>query len=113
MRLGDARRVDMRDGSADMVITSPPYLNAIDYMWCSKFSLVWMGHAIGRLRRIRMGAIGTEVGMYDGSGSDNSSGTDGIISALGLGRHALRGQARAILARYVCDMGLVVEETAM
>ena len=116
VRLGDARRMDMRDGSADMVITSPPYLNAIDYMRCSKFSLVWMGHTVGRLRGIRAGAIGTEVGMYDGSGNGGSGGTvaeeEKIISALGLGRRALRGRARAILARYVRDMGLVVEETA-
>jgi hypothetical protein len=26
----------------DFVITSPPYLNAIDYVRCSKFTLVWM-----------------------------------------------------------------------
>ena len=110
MRLGDARRLHLRDGSADMVITSPPYLNAIDYMRCSKFSLVWMGHTVGRLRRIRSDAIGTEVGMYDGGGGGGTP-EDRIISALGLGR-TLRGRARAILARYVRDMGLVVEETA-
>ena len=108
VRLGDARRMDMRAGSADMVITSPPYLNAIDYMRCSKFSLVWMGYTVGRLRRIRSESIGTEVGMNDGG----TAAEDKIISALGLGRRALQGRARAILARYVRDMGLVVEETA-
>lgn len=113
VRLGDARRMDMRGGSADMVITSPPYLNAIDYMRCSKFSLVWMGYTIGRLRRIRSEAIGTEVGMYGGDGGGACpSHEDRIISALGLGRRALQGRTRAILARYVRDMGLVVEETA-
>ena len=40
---GDARRLDLGDRSVDLVITSPPYLNAIDYLRCSKFSLVWMG----------------------------------------------------------------------
>ena len=110
VRLGDARRMDMRDGSADMVITSPPYLNAIDYMRCSKFSLVWMGHTVGSLRRIRSDAIGTEVGMYDGAG-DGEGAEEGIISALGLGR-TLGARTRAILVRYVRDMGLVVGETA-
>ena len=60
---GDARCLDLQDESIDLVITSPPYLNAIDYLRCSKFSLVWMGYSIGDLRRIRSTAVGTEVGM--------------------------------------------------
>ena len=47
---GDARHLDLRDRSVDLVITSPPYLNAIDYLRCSKFSLVWMGYSVGELR---------------------------------------------------------------
>jgi hypothetical protein len=34
----------------DLIFTSPPHLNAIDYLRCSKFSLVWMGHSIAALR---------------------------------------------------------------
>ena len=60
---GDARRLDIRDGSVDLVVTSPPYLNAIDYLRCSKFSLVWMGYSVVELRRLRSTAVGTEVGM--------------------------------------------------
>lgn len=44
--LGDARKLSIGSGTIDLVLTSPPYLNAIDYMRCSKFSLVWMGYAI-------------------------------------------------------------------
>ena len=106
VRLGDARRTGMPDGSADMVITSPPYLNAIDYMRCSKFSLVWMGHTVEELRSIRSAAIGTEVGMYERAGD-----AERIVSKMGLGNR-LPGRARAILTRYVHDMGLVVGETA-
>ena len=101
VRIGDARRLDMPSGSADMVITSPPYLNAIDYMRCSKFSLVWMGHTIGGLRRIRAGAIGTEVGKYGSAGA-----ADAVLP------RGLDGRTRAILARYAHDMRLVVGETA-
>ena len=39
---GDARNLQIADGSIDYVICSPPYLNAIDYMRTSKFSLGWM-----------------------------------------------------------------------
>lgn len=62
VEIGDARKLRMRRRSVDRVITSPPYLNAIDYLRTSKFSLVWMGHSIPELRQIRARSIGTEVG---------------------------------------------------
>ena len=46
VKQGDARRLPLRAASIDLVLTSPPYLNAIDYIRCSKFSLVWMGHNV-------------------------------------------------------------------
>lgn len=61
IRLGDARNLPLSDASVDLVVTSPPYLNAIDYMRCSKFSLVWMGHSIAELRRLRTDSVGTEA----------------------------------------------------
>ncbi len=60
---GDSRNLPLTNGSVDLVLTSPPYLNAIDYMRCSKFSLVWMGHSIAELRRLRSASLGCEVGM--------------------------------------------------
>ena len=44
----------------DAIITSPPYLNAIDYMRGHKFSLIWMGHTIPELTEIRSTSIGSE-----------------------------------------------------
>jgi DNA modification methylase len=44
----------------DGIITSPPYLNAIDYMRGHKFSLVWLGYSISSLRNIRTSTIGSE-----------------------------------------------------
>ncbi len=61
VKRGDARRLDIGGGSIDLVLTSPPYLNAIDYMRCSKFSLVWMGHTVKELREIREESVGTEA----------------------------------------------------
>ena len=58
---GDARNLPLADASVDLVLTSPPYLNAIDYMRCSKFSLVWMGHSISGLRKIRTDSVGSEA----------------------------------------------------
>lgn len=49
----------------DAIITSPPYLNAIDYMRGHKFSLVWMGYTIPELRRVRQKSIGSEKGITE------------------------------------------------
>ena len=49
--------------SVDMVITSPPYLNAIDYMRGHKFALIWLGYSIPELRKIRSISIGAERGL--------------------------------------------------
>lgn len=60
VRRADARKIPMRARSVDMVITSPPYLNAIDYLRGHKLSLVWMGHQVDTLRELRSANIGTE-----------------------------------------------------
>lgn len=59
--LGDARTLTaLEDRSVDAVLTSPPYLNAIDYMRGHRLSLVWLGHRLGDLRTIRSTSIGAE-----------------------------------------------------
>ncbi|MEA9581617.1 hypothetical protein VC218_22840 [Xanthomonas nasturtii] len=44
----------------DAIVTSPPYLNAIDYLRGHKLALIWLGYTIPKLREIRSGGIGTE-----------------------------------------------------
>ena len=39
----DARRLPISDESCDLVLWSPPYANALDYMRGHKFALVWLG----------------------------------------------------------------------
>lgn len=59
--LGDCRQLNsIRDTSIDMVVTSPPYLNAIDYIRGHKFALIWLGYSIRELRTIRSSIIGAE-----------------------------------------------------
>ena len=58
--LGDARELQLTDGAVDAVVTSPPYLNAIDYLRGHRLALVWLGHDIGTLRKIRSSSIGAE-----------------------------------------------------
>ena len=104
---GDARHLDLRDRSVDLVITSPPYLNAIDYLRCSKFSLVWMGYSVGGLRRLRSTTVGTEVRM---DARDNQE-IQRILSELEL-QPRLPARQEAMLARYINDMQRAVGETS-
>lgn len=57
---GDARALALPSESVDLIITSPPYLNAIDYLRGHKMSLIWFGHTIPELRKIRSNSIGAE-----------------------------------------------------
>ena len=61
VELGDARGlVAMGNGTVDSVITSPPYLNAIDYLRGHRLALVWLGEGLENLRKIRSTSIGAE-----------------------------------------------------
>src|SRR5262249_13594102 len=108
IRNADARLLPVKDASIDAVVTSPPYLNAIDYLRGHKFSLVWMGHSIESLRQLRAGNIGTEVAS---SGDPSSPLIEPCLRSMGrLYKLPLR-QLR-MLARYIEDMNRAVKEVA-
>ncbi len=105
---GDARILPLQDASIDLVVTSPPYLNAIDYMRCSKFSLVWMGHRINDLRRLRTRSIGSEVGETATQLDPEVSCIIGELKLL----PELNPREKAVLVRYIKDMRRAVHEVA-
>ncbi len=41
----DARHVALRSGSVDVAVTSPPYVNGMDYVMNYKLDLAWLGYA--------------------------------------------------------------------
>ncbi|MFQ5793475.1 MAG: DNA methyltransferase [Candidatus Bipolaricaulia bacterium] len=57
----DARALPMKENTVDLIVTSPPYANAIDYVRAHKFSLFWLDHAIEELQTLRRETIGAEV----------------------------------------------------
>jgi DNA modification methylase len=68
VRTADARSLSfLKPGSVDLVVTSPPYLNAIDYLRGHRLSLVWLGYQIGELRELRGDSIGAERGLHSPS----------------------------------------------
>ncbi len=108
VKQGDARKLGVEKDSIDLVLTSPPYLNAIDYMRCSKFSLVWMGHTIEDLRRIRSESVGAEASSQQ---SLDAAWVQALIKQLRL-TPALSPRHHALLSRYAWDMGQALEEVS-
>ncbi|PKM44644.1 MAG: hypothetical protein CVV05_08790 [Gammaproteobacteria bacterium HGW-Gammaproteobacteria-1] len=104
---GDARRMDkVADCYVDAIITSPPYLNAIDYLRGHRLSLVWLGHSLEELRKIRTQSIGSERGL-----STADARVAEIAKATGeLERHSNRD--RAMITRYAHDLFDQLRESA-
>lgn len=108
IKLGDARRLSVESGSIDLVLTSPPYLNAIDYMRCSKFSLVWMGRNTDELRQIRGDSVGTEASSEE---AVTSTWVQALIKRLNL-KPTLSSRDSALLSQYIWDMSQALSEVA-
>ena len=108
IRLGDARNLSqIKDGTIDAIITSPPYLNAIDYMRGHRMSLVWLGFTISQLRQIRSTMVGAERGPSDEVDSK-------LATKLCLKMGAVKSlptNRRKMIVRYVQDILAIVKET--
>lgn len=57
---GDARNIQHIQG-VRLAVTSPPYLNAVDYPRTHQLEMYWLGMANGSLRDLKREHIGTEV----------------------------------------------------
>lgn len=97
--LSDARRLArVPDASIDAIITSPPYLNAIDYMRGHKFSLIWFGYDLGSLRELRSVAIGSEASLRSAEHFEFNE----LLDVLRLAD--LAGRTRSMINRYYVDL---------
>lgn len=105
--LGDARAVPMPSATVDLIVTSPPYLNAIDYLRGHKLSLVWFGYTIKELRAIRASEVGAERGLWNSSTSELES-----LRLVLSGYSRLSAQMARIVDRYLSDLWRVVGEYA-
>lgn len=103
---GDARKLPLVANCMDMVITSPPYLNAIDYLRGHKLSLVWMGYKISKLRKLRATSVGAEISQ---GGDPEEERVANVLKEMGE-VHRLSNKLKGMLANYVRDMDDVISE---
>lgn len=107
IRSADARELPIKSQSVDMIITSPPYLNAIDYVRGHKLSLVWMGYPIEYLRNLRSANIGSEK-SYSKPPENAVYKAAEVMGTI----EKLDKRRFKILIRYLQDMNCVMKESA-
>lgn len=107
--LGDARSMSLIENSTvDAVLTSPPYLNAIDYLRGHRLALVWLGYRLSELRAIRSSSIGSER-------SPDVSGTGHLFSDIQAAMcdiSRLPSRHAGMVARYAEDVYRMMSEMA-
>jgi len=102
---GDARSMPLRDEVIDLIVTSPPYANAIDYMRAHKFPLVWLGESVVNLTELRARYIGSEK-INSTRYAELPDKTESIIQQL-----AERDRKKSsILRKYFTEMQAVLAE---
>jgi hypothetical protein len=104
---GDSRGLAaVPDSSIDLAITSPPYLNAIDYLRGHKMSLIWMGHTIPELRGIRSNSIGAERAL----GAVPAERVSGMVEVIKKSASFPEALPVATITRYAHDVCLFTDE---
>lgn len=107
---GDARNLPLTDGEVDLIVTSPPYANALDYMRAHKFSLAWLGDPIPSLTGLRGQYIGSEsVGnQASPSRAELPTSVRAVVEQLS----AKDAPKSRVLQRYFADMSAAIGEMA-
>jgi DNA methylase len=62
---GDAANIDLPESSIDLIVTSPPYIDSVDYMYNFMLEYFWLGPMLGikdrpTFNRLRRGVIGAK-----------------------------------------------------
>lgn len=84
VRIGDATSIRRPSPeTVDLVITSPPYGSAIDYMRGHKLALVWLGHELDSLAKVRSRGIGVRRYLISNKKLENWLNT--MVSHYGIG----------------------------
>jgi DNA modification methylase len=102
---GDARAMPLQNEVIDLIVTSPPYANAIDYMRAHKFPLVWLGESVVNLTELRARYIGSEK-INGAQYAELPDKTESIIQEL----EKQDRKKSSILQKYFTEMQAVLVE---
>lgn len=109
IRRGDARNMEqVENNSIDAIVTSPPYLNAIDYMRGHKLSLVWLGYSVASLRMIKS----ESVGAFKKPSIHSNWGLGEILLNNACEIEKLPSAKQSAVLRYSCDVAELLSEAA-
>ncbi len=109
VKRGDARHLtSLPPRSIDVIITSPPYLNAIDYLRGHRLSLVWLGYTLSQIRALRSHSIGAENST---AGLISTSCLDRLLQEAG-DVEKLPSRELGMVRRYAEDVSGFVNELA-
>lgn len=53
---GDARKLEVESNSVDLIVTSPPYVNALDYYRAHMYNMLWLGMDFDLFKKHEIGA---------------------------------------------------------
>jgi hypothetical protein len=102
---GDVRQIPLKDHSVDLIVTSPPYANALDYVRAHKFSLAWLGEPIKWLGHTRGTYIGAER-LHNQANVKLPDRVGNVVAALA----DLDERKAKILEQYFKEMTLAIGE---
>lgn len=106
----DARNLhEIPNTSVDLAVTSPPYLNAIDYPRTHQLEMYWLGFANGSLTKLKEQHVGSETVRADYYRLFRSTGcsvADEVIGEI----YQIDNRRAGIASRYMLDMFANLDE---
>ncbi|HSH83151.1 MAG TPA: hypothetical protein VLA19_31855, partial [Herpetosiphonaceae bacterium] len=111
----DARALPLRDEGTQLIFTSPPYCNAVDYTRTHVFAVAWLADILGTSPSdyVKMGRryIGTDRARKSHCLDDLFAGYESRVAAQAVAEVSRVDRVRAgVLARYFADMSRVLAE---
>jgi len=107
-----ASAIDMsifQDKQFDLAITSPPYVNAVDYPRTHQLEMYWLGLASGSLAPLKRRHVGTEVVRVENYRELHKTGiksADGVLKKI----YKIDPRRAYIASKYVSDMSINLKE---
>jgi len=107
----DARDIDLTTESVDLVVTSPPYINALNYVRATKYSLYWLRWPEKSKKDITTEYVGTDRGSTDEFVARLERSTHSSIANKQISKIAKNNKRMAgIVHKFVDDMHIIIEE---